>query len=529
MRNLFELIIKNFKLLFRNKTSTFIFIVGPMAIVLLLGLAFNTADIYGLKLGAYSKSYNNLSNDILTRLSEQFTITKTESIQECIDGVKLSDWHVCLIFPEDFKITGNNSIDFYVNPTKMNLVYIITNMLSAKISRETEEISTMLVETILQRINSIKSEIEKDEPLAKDIKTSMNLVKDSVTKISADISALDASFSESDFRAAKIEEEITTIRQEILKINKANENVTDANSKSIIQQAYDNIIVNISILDSDISNLSKAVNLTSAKMKKIAELQGSANSDLSYVSLQLSQNIQKISSLQDSIKIIKEQVAISVSTATIVKPINTIIKEVTSERRYTGFVFPLLVVLLLMFGGIFLGSILVISEKTSRAYFRNLVLPVRRITFILASYITTMIILLVEIAIVLGVAYFFTKTPVSPSLMLLVFIVGTVFVFIGLMVGYFSKTTEMAMLISIALVALLLFFSNIILPIEAIAYLKEVAMYNPFTIATTLVKENILLNIGVELQERYLLLLFCYLAVIFVATVLAERYSKSRA
>lgn len=528
MRNLFELIIKNFKLLFRNKASTFIFILGPMAVVLLLGMAFNTADIYGLKLGVYSKSYNNLSNDLLTKLSEQFTITKAESAQQCIDGVKLSDWHVCLIFPEDFKITGNNTIDFYVNPTKMNLVYIITNMLSAKVSKETEEISTMLVETILQKINSIKSEIEKDEPLVEDIKSDINTVKDSVTKISGDISALDVSLNESDFRVTKIEDEITLIRQEILKINKANENVSEP-YHAMIQEAYENIIVNVSALDSDISNLSSAVNLTSAKMKKVAELQGSANTDLSSASLQLSQSIQKISSLQDSIKIIKEQVAISVSTATVVKPINTTIREVTSERRYTGFVFPLLIVLLLMFGGIFFGSILVISEKTSRAYFRNLVLPVRRITFILASYITTIIILLVEVAIVLGVAYFFTKTPVSPSLILLIFIVGTVFVFIGLMVGYFSKTTEMAMLISIALVALLLFFSNIILPIEAIAYLKEVAMYNPFTIATNVVKENILLNISVELQERYLLLLFCYLAIIFVATVLAERYSKSRA
>jgi len=220
-------------------------------------------------------------------------------------------------------------------------------------------------------------------------------------------------------------------------------------------------------------------------------------------------------------------VAVSISAAHIVKPINTEIKTITSEKRYTGFVFQLLIVLLLMFGGIFLGSSLVISEKTSRAYFRNLILPVKRITFVFAAYITTMIILLVEVAIVLGIAYLFTKTPVSPSLALLILVIATVFVFIGLMVGYFSKTTEMAMLISIALVALFLFFSNIILPIEAIAYLKEVAVYNPFTIATNIVKENILLDIGIRLQERYLLMLFGYFAVIFIVTLLAEKFSKS--
>ncbi len=529
MKNLIELVIKNFKLLFRNKASTLIFILGPMAIVLLLGLAFNSADLYGLKLGVYSPAYNSLNNDLLGKLSGQFTITKTDSSQQCIDGVKLSDWHVCLVFPSDFKITGNNTIDFYVNPTKMNLVYIITNMLSAQVSSESEEISTVMVETILQKINAIKIEIEKDEPIVNDIKSRLGSAKSSIDKTYSDFSALDLKFSETDFRVEQIKDKITSIRQESIKINKANANNTDSNSQSMIQNAYADILVNITALDSDIANLSNAVKSTKDKLGAVSKLQGSTNSGLTSASSEITQSIEKINSLQESIKKIKEQVAVSISAAHIVKPINTEIKTITSEKRYTGFVFPLLIVLLLMFGGIFLGSILVISEKTSRAYFRNLILPVRRITFVLASYITTMIILLVEVAIVLGVAYLFTKTPVSPSLSLLVLLIATVFVFIGLMVGYFSKTTEMAMLMSIALVALFLFFSNIILPIEAIAYLKEVAMYNPFTIATNIVKENILLDIGIQLQERYLLMLFGYFVVIFVATLLAEKFSKSHA
>lgn len=528
MKNLIELVIKNFRLLFRNKTSTLIFILGPLAIVLLLGLAFNSSDLYGLKLGAYSPSYNNLSNDLLSKLSEQFTINKVDSAQKCIDGVKLSDLHVCLVFPQDFRITGNNSIEFYVNPTKMNLVYIINNMLSAKVSQETEEISTLLVETILQRMNKIKEEITKDEPLINNIQDNINNAKSSVTKISSGLSSLDSSFSESDFRANSIAGRINAIRNETEKINTANVNVSDGATRGKIQAAYDSIVINLTQLDYDIENLSKAVNITSEKMKKVSALQSSANTDLSSASLGLSQSIETIISLQNSVKIMKEQVAIGVSATNIVKPIDTKIKEVTTEKKYTSFVFPLLIVLLLMFGGIFLGSILVISEKTSRAYFRNLVLPIRRITFVFASYITTMIILLVEVAIILGTAYFFTKMTVSPSLLLLISVVATVFVFLGLAVGYFSKTTEVAMLISIALVALLLFFSNIILPIETIAYLKEVAIYNPFTIATTMFKENILLSIGVEMQQKYLLLLFGYFVVIFIATLLAEKYSKSQ-
>ena len=106
------------------------------------------------------------------------------------------------------------------------------------------------------------------------------------------------------------------------------------------------------------------------------------------------------------------------------------------------------------------------------------------------------------------------------------FIIGSVFVFLGLLIGYFSKTAEISMLISIALVALLLFFSNLILPIEAIAYLREVAIYNPFTIAASMIKENMLLGMGIEFQTRYLSILFAYLGIAFISSLLAQSMSK---
>ncbi|MFH1249296.1 MAG: ABC transporter permease [archaeon] len=528
MKNLIELIKKNFILLFRNKTSTVIFILGPMAIVLLLGMAFNTADLYGLKIGTYSQSYNNLSEDLLAKLSEQFTITKSPSAERCIDGVKLNEWHVCLVFPPEFKITGNNTIEFYVNPIHLNLVYIVTNMISSKVSKESDEISTMLVDTILQRINVIKIEVDKEEPIINDIKNSLSKAKISISKISSEFSSLDVTFNSSNLNIQSINEKIEGIKFEIESINDANNNVTDPISKANIQSAYDSIQTNLSSLDSEVENLSDSVNEITSKLDNVARVKNSASSDFEASSLELSQSLAKIASLQESIKRIKEQLAISINSATIVKPINTNIKAVTTDSKHTGIIFPLLIVLLLMFGGIFLGASLVISEKTSRAYFRNLTIPVQRVTFVLASYITTMTILLIEVSIVLGISYLFTKMPLSPSLFLLILLIATVFTFIGLMIGYSSKTTEMAMLISIALVSLLLFFSNMILPIEAIAYLKEVAMYNPFTIATTLIKENIMLNIGISLQEKYLLLLFSYFAVIFALTLVAEKMSKNQ-
>jgi ABC-type multidrug transport system permease subunit len=525
MWNIFELIIKNFKLLFRNKSSTLIFILGPLFVVLMLGFAFNTADIYGLKLASYSAEYNDLSNSLLSKLSSQFAIIKTPTQQNCIDGVKLNDWHVCLIFPSDFSITKNNNIDFYVNPTKMNLVYIITNMISATVSEEKTEISRELVEALILKLQAINKEADKSKSITKSIRTSINSVKDTTANLKNQFSDLDFSFEEDDFPIQLIDSNITGIKEQTKIISQSLSNVS-GDGTSMIITAYRKINSYAALLEDATLNLSKAVNKTRDQLNAAAAVKDDVNKDFNEAITKLNDILIEITSLEESISGIKQEAEFGIDAGLIVKPITTSVKKVTTERRYISFIFPVLVVLLLMFGGIFLGSSLVISEKTSRAYFRNLIIPVRKITFVAASYITTMIILILEVAIIFGILYIFTRVAVSPGLLLEIFIIGSVFVFLGLLIGYFSRTAEISMLISIAIVALLLFFSNLILPIEAIGYLREVAVYNPFTIAASIVKENMLLGLGMKFQTRYLTILFGYLAIAFTASLLAQQISK---
>jgi len=47
---------KNLKLLVRAKSSALVVVFAPLMIMLILGLAFNTSDKYGLTIGVYSAS-----------------------------------------------------------------------------------------------------------------------------------------------------------------------------------------------------------------------------------------------------------------------------------------------------------------------------------------------------------------------------------------------------------------------------------------------------------------------------------------
>jgi len=491
----------------------------------MLGFAFNTADIYGLKLASYSAEYNDLSNSLLNKLSSQFAIIKTATQKACIDGVKLNDWHVCLIFPPEFSISKNNTVEFYVNPTKMNLVYIITNIISAKVSEKKTEISRELVEALVQKLQVIDREADKIKEMINEIKISLNIFDSEIKDLKTRFEELNFSFNEEEFPVEIINTNITGIKNQTKIISVASQNVTGDGVSDIIS-AYRKINTYISVIESATFNLSTAINQTHEKLDKAFFTRQSILGNFTNIINNIKKTSEKVKNLEEEINIIKNHARFGIDVSRVVKPITTKVKKVTSEKKYISFIFPVLVVLLLMFGGIFLGSSLVISEKTSRAYFRNLILPVRKITFVMASYITTMIVLMTEVAIVFTIVYFFTKTSFSLVLILELFIIGSVFVFLGLLIGYFSKTAEISMLISIALVALLLFFSNLILPIEAIAYLREVAIYNPFTIAASMIKENMLLGMGIEFQTRYLSILFAYLGIAFISSLLAQSMSK---
>ena len=63
--NLWEIIKKDFKLLVRSKSSALVVLLGPLLIIFLVGLAFNTSSMYNLKVSVYSESYSDLTNSVI--------------------------------------------------------------------------------------------------------------------------------------------------------------------------------------------------------------------------------------------------------------------------------------------------------------------------------------------------------------------------------------------------------------------------------------------------------------------------------
>jgi len=107
---IYFIMLKNYKILIRSKVSALIFFFGPLFIIFLVSLGFNTSTLYGINVAAYSESYSALSETLISNLSEsQFNLLKTNSEQECIDNVKFNDFQACIIFPKDMALDNSAS------------------------------------------------------------------------------------------------------------------------------------------------------------------------------------------------------------------------------------------------------------------------------------------------------------------------------------------------------------------------------------------------------------------------------------
>ena len=95
---LFAILKKNIKRLSRSKTSSLVILLGPLILILIIGLAFNTTGIRGITIGVYSNGSDDFSNTLL----EKFSGTDFKAVEElteevCIENVRSGKNHVCIV------------------------------------------------------------------------------------------------------------------------------------------------------------------------------------------------------------------------------------------------------------------------------------------------------------------------------------------------------------------------------------------------------------------------------------------------
>src|SRR3989344_1343098 len=122
-----EMIKKNFRVLIRSRSSALVILLCPFFIIFLIGAAFNTSSLHGIRVGIYAAEENEVFDQILKSLEDNdFAVTKTSTEEECIDLVKSGGVNLCISFPGSLSEESiAREIIFHVDYSKVNLVFTI--------------------------------------------------------------------------------------------------------------------------------------------------------------------------------------------------------------------------------------------------------------------------------------------------------------------------------------------------------------------------------------------------------------------
>ncbi|MCD4666608.1 ABC transporter permease, partial [archaeon] len=466
---LFEILRKNFKLLLRSKTSALIVLLGPLVLMLLVSMSFNTNSLFDIKIGSYSSSYSELSDSILTQLEDDaFKVIKLDSEEACMNSIKSGDLHVCAIFPAELNIQSEDNVLFYVDKSRVNLVWIVLDSVSDKISTKSSELSTALTNTLLGTLDSTQQKLEGKTDKIVEIKTSLTSTETVVNDLSDKLDNLNLSF--------------------------------DDNVSDLEERASDlNLTGDPGDLIDDYQDL---VEEFDDKIGDISTIKNAAVSDLSRIKSGLDSGSSELDSLSSTIIEIKDNIdAIEVKDVRkIVSPVSTEIKPIVGEKTHLSNVFPTMMIVVLLFSGIFLGMTYIVQERVSKAYFRNFISPTHGSLFIFGNYLSSLIIVLFQVIIIFVVIAFLGSDKliienIFTNVAVVILVLASVFILLGMLLGYIFKSGETANLGAVALACILLFFSNTILPLETLpAAIKAIASYNPFVMGELVLKETLLFD-----------------------------------
>jgi len=545
MIKLFELIKKNFKLLVRADASALVIFIGPLLLVTLIGLAFSQSSSFMLTSSVYSSQYSPLSESLINKMENQnFRVIKEDSLDNCIGSVKRRGSQACIVFPNNMNVDGDNEISFYVDYSQVNLVWLMLDIMSARVSERSAEISKERTADLLNRIwyveeraNTGKQKLNSAASLAGIISNSSKSARDGISQldISVDFNIDTVGIKDNSQKASFILTDInamTTILYDntskyIKNIDDALSDIESASNKSIVHDGADDI----DDAATDVKDLTRqmmlAVSMEVAKaslnLDSINEKATTAETSLSAAQNHISNvkdkrdrlipELESVSSNMDSLLTDIDSVNLGLDEAlkkirdvkgrnadSISAPITTKIQPISAQKTHFNSLFPGLLVMIIMISGILLSATLVMVEKKSKALFRNSFTPTSFISFDISTYITSLVVLFIQLILFVSVSAFFFETEVLVSLwlvILIIFLTATAFIFIGMLVGAMLKTDETMNLAAITLISLFLLFSSTIIPLESLpGIIKQISLFNPFVISETILSQVIIFQFG---------------------------------
>lgn len=559
---------KNFKLLFRNKESAYTIVFGPILIILLVSFAFvGSDDQYAIRIGTHIAESSGISERTIDTLSQKgYALSVYSSEEDCLTSVKTATSHACITFGAPKEENATVPVTFYLDPSRMNLVSRIAEDLGGEIEDQSRLLREQMASNTLLRMETAATLVEKNRisiletqkkiaqatqdlenaksalaslpsPNVTQNSSDLKILKGTVNGLGQDVKIVSRTGIESMENADIVLRELVDSCAEcsealLTRVENVRDEIDEAKSK-ILQISEDatedkvfeaTLLIEYAIEDMDAvrSTLGNASNAGVIISETVLDSYGASDDAQKELSLTAGQ----MEYVRDFLR--GERATVE----TLSSPISTSVVSVATTEDRLAFAYPYLLMLVIMFIGMLLSSMLIVMDKTSKAAFRNFTTPSSDRYHVGVAFLTAFIILFFELIVLLLVSSPFLAQPLLAhmfSTFVIAFVAIALFTFIGMLIGYLSNTQEAAMITSISIGSILLFISNLVVPIEGMASAAQYfSALNPYVALSELLKRSMLYGITFTQFFRDLWLPLLSLLILLVITLAVQRQTRKR-
>jgi len=419
---------------------------------------------------------------------------------------------------------AQNSIKISVDSSRMNLAHMIELVIQKKVASETTKISEGLTGNIVTTMFNTKDVLSEKKGLISKLSsdTSTSILK--VSGITDDLNEIDLAYNKSDLNYTNVRKSFDDVKYKV-----------NASAPCLSVLPLDDPVFDS--LDRSINYLQTGVEKLIDKFDGVVNTQQSSVEELGDLKSTLQTGTDDLNTLKNTLDALVMGIdGVQVTDVeNIVSPVTTSVESVAEKKTHLGYQFPTFIILIVMFSSLLLAVTVTVREKLSKAFFRNFIMPTSDFLFMVAGYLTNILIVALQLGILFAAGAYFLpdlKAVIFPMIVVLL-LVSTVFVLIGMFIGFVFKSEETATLGAISIGSILLFFSNAILPIETLPVgIRDIARFNPFVLSVSILKRIMLFgadfstSFGTIRIEVYML--FCFVLIFFILAFLAREITKMR-
>ena len=546
---IFNIFQKNLKTISRNWSYFFVLVFFPLLLILSSGFVLNSLNVSNVGVMVV---HGNSSMDISA--FPQFSKYPTApNLNYCLSQLKLSHTGACLQLNQD---SSGQVLNVYYDGSDRLVEQYVRRIVLNEVSQAQNQIIKGTSESIKTNVQSYQDLFAKTRQKLVDTRSNLIAQRTDLEQKKAEVEQMRSQFmdiytplkqSEPAFNQQKntIEQNQGQIDQSVVQLRQYT-----SNSFSTIQK-----LNNSGLGPDQVTYVNELYQYTVAVNNFLNLYDATYGSGTLVTTLD---NVSQLYSELDNIKSVLDQTVVGLNDAIVsinktIVSIDTYLVELDKQsaslssfsQQATGknlnwnFIsglsasdpvllsFPLLVSIIIMFTSLILPNMITSKQTHENSYFREMVSPVSKFSFLVANYFINLFFILVQAGVLYFVGVSWVGIPPSSGVNFFVSILlaATVFIFVGMGISYRVRSRSLSSLVTIFTVMFSLILSSVVAPpILASGFVKFFMNMNPFVILLGILR-NIFLAGG---YSSYLKSSFLLLGVYsFVLSLLVWHFRRS--